>query len=76
MKDLSARLRWEAGVLDLLKVQEELLALQAGRSLRLPQEARVLLAGFMLTVAAIRLDVVASLEGLATAEAAEVAAKN
>jgi hypothetical protein len=75
MKDLSMHLRWEVGALDLLKVQEELLALQAGRSVHLPQEAGVLLASFMPVVAAIRLDMVASLVALAMG-AAEVAAKS
>ena len=41
----------------------------------LPQEAGVLLVGFMPMAAAIRLDMVASLVALATAGAAEVAAK-
>jgi hypothetical protein len=75
MKDRSMRLRWEVGALDLLKVQEELLALQTDRSAHLPWETGVLLAGFMPVVVAIRLDMVASLVALAMG-AAEAAANS
>jgi hypothetical protein len=68
------RLPYEAGALNLLKVQEEVLALQAGRSAHLLQEAGVLSAGFMPVVVAIRLDTVASLVALAMV-VAEVVAK-
>ena len=75
MKDLSLRLRREAGVPDLLEVQEELSALQAGHSIRLQPEAEVLSEDFMLKEAAIRLDTVASPAAVAMG-AAEAAAEN
>jgi hypothetical protein len=74
MKDLSAHLPRVAGALDPLRVLEGFSALQAGRSVHLPWEAGVLLVNSMPGVAAIHLDMVASLVALAT-EAAEAAAK-
>jgi hypothetical protein len=75
MKDLSLRLRREAGVPDLLEVQEELLALQPGHSIRLQPKAGVLSENFMLEGAAIRLDTVASPAAVVVG-AAEAAAEN
>jgi len=75
MKDLSLRLRREAGVPDLLEVQEELLVLKGRHSIRLQPEAGVLSEDSMLKGAAIRLDTVASPAAVAMG-AAEAAAEN
>jgi len=75
MKDLPVRLRWEVEVLDLLKVPGEILAPQAGHSIRLQREAGLPPEDFMLEGAAIRLDTVASPAAVAMG-AAQAAAEN
>jgi hypothetical protein len=75
MKDPLVRLRQAAGASDLLEIQEELLVLQAGHSIRLQREAGVLSEDFMLEGAPVPSHTVASQVAVAMG-AAQAAAEN
>ena len=67
------RLRRKAGGLDILEIQEELLALQADHSVHLPGETRVLLVNSAAVAVALRLKGVASLGAAVVGAAGAVA---
>ena len=73
MKGLSVHLRWKVGVYDLQEIQEELLALQAGHSIRLQREAEVLSVGSAPKAAPVPSHTVASQVAVATGAAVATA---